>query len=204
MKTVNKKQVGALLLVGLFLAGGAAPRRAPPGGAKKKKKGKSWTAQVIENVFSWLPIIRKYAGPLGQFPTVPLQVAMSVMHPESGGQPTAISPAGAYGLMQLMPKTARGLGLTVNKSRDDRKNPELNIYGGIKLLAELRAGQEKYAAKYAKKNAANPDESKRVLTSAQIWDRVYAAYNSGNPDPAKRREYIRMVRAAYPFYKDIN
>ncbi|GGQ42242.1 transglycosylase SLT domain-containing protein [Couchioplanes azureus] len=47
---------------------------------------------------------------------------------ESGYNPTAVSPAGAQGLMQLMPGTARGLG--VKNSFD----PEQAINGAAKLL----------------------------------------------------------------------
>ncbi|HEY7273521.1 MAG TPA: transglycosylase SLT domain-containing protein [Actinoplanes sp.] len=48
---------------------------------------------------------------------------------ESGYRPDAVSPAGAQGLMQLMPSTARGLG--VRNSFD----PEQAINGAAKLLA---------------------------------------------------------------------
>ena len=48
---------------------------------------------------------------------------------ESGYRPDAVSPAGAQGLMQLMPSTARGLG--VQNSFD----PEQAVDGAAKLLA---------------------------------------------------------------------
>ena len=49
---------------------------------------------------------------------------------ESGYDPNAVSKAGARGLMQLMPTTARGLGVT------DPFDPEQAINGGAKLLAQ--------------------------------------------------------------------
>jgi soluble lytic murein transglycosylase-like protein len=48
---------------------------------------------------------------------------------ESGYRPNAVSPAGAQGLMQLMPSTARGLGVR------DPFDPEQAIDGAAKLLA---------------------------------------------------------------------
>ncbi len=48
---------------------------------------------------------------------------------ESGYDPHAVSGVGARGLMQLMPSTAKGLGV------DDAFDPEQAILGGAKLLA---------------------------------------------------------------------
>ncbi|MCU7727120.1 transglycosylase SLT domain-containing protein [Actinoplanes sp. KI2] len=48
---------------------------------------------------------------------------------ESGYHPDAVSKAGARGLMQLMPSTAKGLGV------DNAFDPEQAIFGGAKLLA---------------------------------------------------------------------
>jgi len=52
---------------------------------------------------------------------------------ESRLNPFAVSKRGAQGLMQLMPRTARALGV------QDSFDPRQNIFGGTKYLAELLA-----------------------------------------------------------------
>ena len=55
----------------------------------------------------------------------------SVIHTESGFRANAVSPVGARGLMQLMPGTARTLGV------DDSFKPDQNIAGGTAYLDQL-------------------------------------------------------------------
>lgn len=55
----------------------------------------------------------------------------AVIHAESAYKPRAVSRAGAQGLMQLMPQTAKSLGVT------DSLDAHQNIEGGTKYLAAL-------------------------------------------------------------------
>ena len=54
----------------------------------------------------------------------------AIISAESGFSPQALSTAGAIGLMQLMPATARALGV-------DPRLPDQNIEGGVRYMAEL-------------------------------------------------------------------
>lgn len=56
---------------------------------------------------------------------------LAVMVRESGGDPAAISSSGAQGLMQLMPGTAREVGV------DDPADPAQNLQGGATYLSRM-------------------------------------------------------------------
>ena len=61
---------------------------------------------------------------------LPRHLVRSVMSAESGGNPRAVSPKGAIGLMQLMPGTAKDLG--VNPA-----DPAQNVDAGVRYLRDL-------------------------------------------------------------------
>lgn len=105
-------------------------------------------------------------------------LARAVMKMESGGNPNAISRAGAIGLMQLMPGTAKGLGV-------DPKDPHRNLEGGIKYLAQL---SDKYDGDYVKTLAAYNAGSSRV-----------DSYGGIPPFPETQR-YVKNVLALYRKY----
>ncbi|MBI5507252.1 MAG: peptidoglycan-binding protein [Deltaproteobacteria bacterium] len=102
----------------------------------------------------------------------------SDMHQTRNGK-TLASKAGALGLMQLMPATARGLGV-------DPHDAGQNILGGAKHLAWL-------VAKY------NGDLQK-VIAAYNAGDRAVDKYG-GVPPYGETVNYLRRVRAAYEYYK---
>lgn len=64
---------------------------------------------------------------------VPIALLKAVAKAESNFNPEDVSSSGAMGIMQLMPETAKGLGVT------DPFDPEQNIMGGAKYLADKLA-----------------------------------------------------------------
>ena len=62
---------------------------------------------------------------------VDVNLLKAVAKTESNFNPDSTSSAGAMGIMQLMPDTAKSLGIT------DAYNPEENIMGGAKYLSQL-------------------------------------------------------------------
>lgn len=85
-------------------------------------------------VYGQMPEVIKYADIINraaeEYNLDPALLA-AVIKQESGGNPNAVSPVGAQGLMQLMPATARSLGV------QNPHNPEENIMGGAKYLRQL-------------------------------------------------------------------
>jgi soluble lytic murein transglycosylase len=72
-----------------------------------------------------------YVTAYAQHYRVPIALARAIVGRESNWQPCVTSPKGAVGLMQLMPATARRLGVT------DRCSFDQNISGGVRNLAWL-------------------------------------------------------------------
>jgi soluble lytic murein transglycosylase-like protein len=129
---------------------------------------------VAERLAMWEPDLQELSGKYGVDP----DLARAVMRMESGGNPNAVSSAGAIGLMQLMPGTAKGLGV-------NPKDPKRNLEGGIKYLAQLA---DKYDGDYVKTLAAYNAGSGRV-----------DSYGGVPPFPETER-YVKNVLALYRKY----
>ena len=74
--------------------------------------------------------IAKYRDQFANEWGIPSNIARAIIKQESGGNYKAVSKAGAGGVMQLMPATAKALGV------QDRFDPAQNIWGGMKYLAQ--------------------------------------------------------------------
>lgn len=92
------------------------------------KGGGGWLGKLKSKVGSKVSdAVSFYSG----YYNVPEPLVWSVMNQESGGNAGAVSSTGAGGLMQLMPRTASGLGVA------NRFDPIQNVDGGTKYLSQL-------------------------------------------------------------------
>ena len=66
--------------------------------------------------------------------SLPENLIKAVIKQESNYVPTAVSHKGAIGLMQIMPKTGEGLGIT---DKEMLKDPYTNIMAGSKYLSQM-------------------------------------------------------------------
>ena len=124
-------------------------------------------------------LISKYANKNG----LDEDFVKAVINQESGFNPNATSKCGAMGLMQLMPGTAQGLGVT------NAYDAEQNIEGGTKYLKGLmdRFGNDKSLALAAYN--AGPNAVKKY---------------GGIPPYAETKNYVKNVLSKYDTYKGAN
>lgn len=104
----------------------------------------------------------------------------AIIKAESQFDPRAVSHRGARGLMQLMPRTARALGV------EDSFNPEHNIHGGTRYFSELL---NKFDG-----------EIRLALAAYNAGSRKVRKYG-GVPPYKATRIYIRKVFQYYQFFK---
>jgi len=110
----------------------------------------------------------------------------AMMRAESSGNPDAVSPAGAVGLMQFIPSTAREYGLRVDGEVDERRDPAKAIPAAARYFADLLA---RYDGNH---------------------DLAVAAYNAGPgavdkyggvPPYRETQNHVRVVRGYYDNFR---
>ena len=108
-------------------------RALTPGGVGRPLTLALWTALYPEG--QWAPIAQA-AGRTGVDP----YLVAGVIREESRFDPTALSSAGAFGLMQLMPGTAQGAARNAGVAPPDSRtlaDPQTNVLLGTVVLSEL-------------------------------------------------------------------
>jgi soluble lytic murein transglycosylase-like protein len=98
---------------------------------------------VFTGTPSWAPRLptagQPYAGMIasaGATQGIDGRLLAALVWTESWFRPNAVSSAGAAGLAQLMPATARSLGLRVDSTVDERFDPVLNVNAGGRYLRQ--------------------------------------------------------------------
>ncbi|MES1205718.1 MAG: lytic transglycosylase domain-containing protein [Pseudomonadota bacterium] len=132
---------------------------------------------------------------------IPEAFIRAVMKVESDFDPHVVSSAGAQGLMQLMPETARLMG--VNDSFDGRQN----IMGGARYLQIL-------ARRFCRTPAGSDDDGRAadraLICSDDEMVKVIAGYHAGPgavekyggmPPYETTRAYVTMVLRRYEEYR---
>ncbi len=123
------------------------------------------------NFHRWDATIRK----LGEIHNIDPALIKAVVMAESAFNPRAKSPAGARGLMQLLPETARLVGV------HDIWDPEQNLEGGTRFLKQMlmRFG------------------SRRLAVAAYNSGPKAVAKYGGVPPYRETRTYVQRVEAFY-------
>lgn len=120
------------------------------------------------------PLIERAAGDAG----IDAKLLEAVVSAESGFDPRARSRAGAMGLTQLMPDTARSLGVT------DPFDPIQNLNGGAKYLAQMlgRFGSTELALAAYNAGPGRVEQAGNQIpniTETQAYVRKVMAYYQG-------------------------
>lgn len=100
---------------------------------------------------------------------------------ESGHNPTIRSPAGAAGLWQFMPETARSYGLTVDRWVDERLDPEASTSAAARMMSDLfqRFGNWELALAAYNMGDAGLLRSIRKYNTNDFW--LLSRYEAGIP-----------------------
>jgi soluble lytic murein transglycosylase-like protein len=103
-------------------------------------------------------------------------LVIAVVSVESGFKPQAVSPKGAQGLMQLMPRTAESLGVV------DAFDPEQNLDAGVRHLGQLIAQYD--------------GDVERALAAYNAGEGAVHRHN-GIPPYRETRAYVKKVLERY-------
>ncbi len=101
----------------------------------------------------------------------------AVIKAESGYNPNAVSRAGAVGLMQLMPDTARRYGVT------DSRDPRANLEGGARYLRDLLT--------------LFRNDLKLALAAYNAGENAVKRYGNRVPPFPETRQYVKRVIGYY-------
>ncbi len=148
------------------------------------KTWKGWEEAKVPKNFNWVknqkkfdPTIRSVANTY----KLPHALLHAVITAESSYNPDAISKAGAVGLMQLMPETAKQYGVS------NRRDPRQSINGGSRYL--------RYLLKLFDNNLI------LVLAAYNAGEGAVKKYGNKIPPYKETQNYVKKVIKYYKKYK---
>lgn len=168
-KPIQEASKSALILV---------QEKLPDPEPSKNNESIPFSDRIVIGEQSFFPIILRASQRYGIDPDLVKAIIMA----ESEYNPNAISAKGAKGLMQLMPVTAKHLGV------NDVFNPEQNIHGGVRHFKSLLKQFD--------------GDIKLALAAYNAGSRMVKRYKDIPPFKETKR-YLEKVFLYYEMYKDI-
>jgi len=163
-------------------------QRAPPAPVSAERSRFFQRVSDHPNVGKFAPLIKQVARESG----VDLHLIQSVIAVESGYNPTAVSPKGAVGLMQIMPATGERYGARADGKRSVEQkltDPAINLRIGARYLADLR-------------KMFNDDLS-LVLAAYNAGENAVKRYRNTIPPFRETQAYVKLVGEFYHFYQPV-
>ncbi len=119
---------------------------------------------------------------------------------ESAINPNAVSRAGAVGLWQFMPATAKGLGMEINSLVDERRDPRISSRNAARYLKQLHDIYNDWSLAIAAYNCGPGNVNKALRRasgdSEEIKDEKKDFWEIYNYLPAETRGYVPAFIAA--------
>ena len=153
-------------------------------------------AKTMGYAYYYFPMLEEELAIAG----VPIELrALAIV--ESGLSPTALSRAGAKGLWQFMPVTAREYGLEINSLVDERCNPRLATRAAARYLKNMYKMYGDWTLAIASYNCGPGNVNKAIVRAGgnpknykgSFWD-VYEGL------PSETRNYVPLfMGATYAF-----
>jgi len=139
------------------------------------------------------PNLKKYEAMLDQSAkefSVDPALLKAIMAAESGFNPTAVSPKGAIGLMQIMPETAERYGVQGDRRKTIQQkltDPRINIRLAARYLRDLQV--------------LFPKRLELAIASYNAGERAVQKYNNQIPPYPETRNYVQLVAQFYQLYQ---
>jgi soluble lytic murein transglycosylase len=161
----------------------------------------AWNPRLLRLIYPYpfQDLVRPEAADWGVDP----YLVAAVIRRESAFNPTVTSSAGAIGLMQIMPRTGRGLAQAAGMNGYDPellRQPELNVHLGVRYLASLLQQYQGDLALVLSAYNAGPSRANRWRTLPEARDPELLMERIPF---AETRDYVRNVKINLALYREL-